>query len=134
MADARRLKAGSSALFFADIHAPGHAEQACYVPLRGWEPDSPPNSVAEPFALRFQAAQPEDIRSPKAHITPTPTAFIYHGMASAGWAQTILGAQSVPVEISYQGNGKKPYTIADYRRLGAALADTIAGWLGNGAR
>jgi len=38
----------------------------------------------------------------------------------------------VSLEFSYQGNEQKDYTIDDYRRLGATLAETIAGWIGGG--
>ncbi len=129
MADARRLKAASGRMFFADLHAPGHGEQANYVPLRGWDADSPINPIGEAFANAFHAACPEEIRSPKAHVTPAPGPFIYGGMSSRNWAQTVLGVEAISLEISYQGNERKYYTVEDYRRLGAALADTLADWL-----
>ena len=129
MADARRLKAGSRRMFFADIHAPGHHEQANYIPLRGWDPDSPPNPIGEEFANAFRAACPEELRSPKAHVTPSPGAFIHNGMSSRAWAQSVLRVETISLEISYQGNETRYYTIEDYRRLGAALAETIGDWL-----
>lgn len=129
MADARRLKEGSGRMFFADIHAPGHAERANYVPLRGWDADSPANPIAEEFANAFWAACPQDIRSPRAHVTPSPGASTYNGMSSRTWAQTVLGVEAVSLEISYQGNDSTHYGIEDYRRLGTALADTIGQWL-----
>ena len=128
MADAGRLKTGSARMFFADIHAPGHAERANYVPLRGWDEDSPVNPIGEEFANAFRRACPEDIRSPKAHITPAPSASLCGGMSSRSWAQEVLGVEAVSLEISYQGNGSKYYTIKDYHRLGVALAETIAEW------
>ncbi|KPK86207.1 MAG: hypothetical protein AMJ81_01810 [Phycisphaerae bacterium SM23_33] len=131
--DAERLKGAAKRVFFADIHAPGHGEQANYVPLRGWDPDSPANPIAEEFALAFQAACPEDIRSPTSHVAPSPTAFIYAGMSSRTWAQTVLGAEAISLEISYQGNGTTYYGMDDYHRLGAALAQAIsARLLGSG--
>ncbi len=125
--DARRMKDAAGRMLFADMHAPAHCEQANYVPLRGWDTDSPVNPIGEEFALAFQAACPDDIRSiQKAHVTPSPDAFIYGGMSSRAWAQTVLDVDAVSLEISYQGNGRTYYAIDDYRRLGAALAETIA--------
>ena len=132
--EARRLKDRAACLFFADLHAPGHAERANYIPTRGWEPLSPINPIAFEFAERFGAATPEDIRSPIAFITPTPgTNTRYRGLPSSRWASTVLKVDAVSLEVSYQGNESKDYTIEDYRRLGAALAETIAGWLRRGA-
>ncbi len=133
MADARRLKHRSARMLFIDVHAPGHAEQACYVPLRGWDHESPLNPIGREFAERFQAACPRQIRSPKAHITPEPGESVYLGVGSRAWAQTVLGVEAISLEISYQGNGKTAYDVADYRRLGAALAETAARWLLEGA-
>jgi len=133
MAEAGRLKKASRRLFFADLHAPGHAERANYVPTRGWEADSPDSPIARPFAERLRAATPEDIRSPVAFITPRPGGNSrYPGLPSNRWARESLGAEAVSLETSYQGNETRDYTIADYRRLGAALAETIAAWLGEG--
>jgi len=129
MADARRLKERSTRMLFIDVHAPGHAEQACYVPLRGWDHESPLNPIGREFAERFQAACPRDIRSPKAHIMPEPGPSVYLGVGSRSWAQTVLGVEAVSLEISYQGNGHTAYELDDYRRLGAALAETAARWL-----
>jgi len=131
--EARRLKASAARLFFADLHAPGHGERANYVPTRGWEPASPINPIAFQFAERFCDATPEDIRSPIAFVTPRPgTNTRYRGMPSSRWAGTVLKVDAVSLEFSYQGNEQKDYTIDDYRRLGAALAETIAGWIGGG--
>ena len=129
VAAARRLKQSASRLFFADLHGPGHAERANYVPARGWHENSPINPIAYEFGQRFQAACPAEIRSPRAFIVPRAGSNdLYAGLPSAEWAHT-LGADAVTVEISYQGNATADYTVADYRRLGAALAETIAEWL-----
>jgi len=128
-ADARRLQAACGRMFFADLHAPAHAERANYVPVRGWEPDSPVNPIGHEFAERFAAATPEDIRSPEAFITPRPGSnAIYPGQPSSRWVSEGLGVDAVCLEISYQGNAACDYTVADYHRLGAALAETIAEW------
>jgi len=125
--DATRLKDAAGRMLFIDVHAPGHAERANYVPTRGWDEDSPDNPVAEAFAAAFQAACPEDIRSrEKTTATPKPGPVIYRGMSSRAWAQEVLGVDAISLEISYQGNGRTYYTIDDYRRLGAALATTAA--------
>ena len=127
MRDATRLKEASGRMLFADLHAPGHAEQDNYVPLRGWDKGSPMNPIGEVFALAFQTACPEDLRShDKAIITPQPGEPIYRGASSRAWAQVHLKVEAVSLEISYQGNGRTYYSIDDYRRLGAALAETIA--------
>jgi predicted deacylase len=128
--DLRRFKEAAKGMFFADLHAPGHGEQNSYVPLRGWDADSPINPIAEEFANRFQAAQPADLRSTVAHITPKPGGNSrYPGLCSNRWASEVLNVDAVCVEVSYQGNGRTYYTVGDYRRLGAALADTVAEWL-----
>ncbi len=130
MRDAQRLKDSSGRMLFVDLHAPGHGEHDSYVPLRGWDIDSPPNPIGETFARAFQAACPEDIRSHDRITTmPEPGEPIYRGMSSRTWAQTQLEVDALSLEISYQGNGRTHYTIGDYRRLGAALAETIAGHL-----
>ncbi len=129
MADIRRLQQAANCLFFADLHAPGHNEHKNYVPAYDWRKDSSDNSADEKeFAERFCALCPEDIRSPLAYDTrqgalPGP----YSGFASQRWAATVLNIDAVVLETSYQGNGKTYYTIEDYRRIGAALAETIAG-------
>ena len=127
--DVRRLKDASSRLLLVDIHAPAHGERANYVPLRGWDAGSPMNPIGEAFANAFQAACPEPLRSERAHITPSPSDFIYRGMTSRRWAQCVLDAEAVSIEISYQGNAATYYGIEDYRRLGQALAETIAEWV-----
>jgi hypothetical protein len=128
MADARRLQQAAEHLIFIDLHAPGHNEFKSYVPLYDWGKDLPASpSAQEEFAEQFRAACPEDIRSPVAHAAregamPGP----YSGFAAQRWAATALKIDAVLLEISYQGNGKTYYTIKDYHRLGAALAETIA--------
>ena len=130
MRDAGRLKDTCTRMLFIDIHAPGHPERANYVPLRGWDNDSPITPIGEEFANRFLAAQPADIRSPKAHVTPKPGGNdVYAGTSSRTWAQTVLGVEAISLEISYQGNEEKDYAVEDYHRLGAALAETAAQWV-----
>jgi len=129
MADARRLKTTSQRVLMVDLHAPCHGEQKSYIPVRGWAPDSPINPIAIEFADRLQQAVPEAIRSPVAHITPEPTSGPYQGMPSARWALSVLGVEALTIETSYQGNGQRYYGIDDYRRIGQALAETIAAWV-----
>ena len=129
-ADAARLVRGSSRLLVVDLHAPAHHERTCYVPCRGWDADSPINPIAARFAEAFREAVPADIRSPIAHVTPGRASVSRHaGLGAARWATEVLGRQGVTLEISYQGNQTRDYSIADYRRLGAALAETVASWL-----
>jgi len=130
MADATELKKAATSVFFADLHAPAHQEQFNYIPLKGWDADNPANPIAKEFAERLHAATPADIRSPIAHRTPETSTNVRHfGLSCQSWAMTVLKVQSITLETSYQGNGKTYYTIADYRRLGAALAQTIGRWL-----
>jgi len=132
IAETRRLKEASESLFFADLHAPGHGERACYVPARPWEKNAAVNPIAYRFAERLQAATAEDIRSPIAFITPRQTGNQRHtGSSVSRWAREALGVDAVALETSYQGNPDRDYTIGDYHRLGAALAETIAEWATN---
>lgn len=129
-ADVQRLKDASSKLLFLDLHAPSHFEQTVYVPRRGWDPEAPISPIAEDFANRYNQAQPEDIRSPVAHITPAASSESRHsGYSASRWASEIMGLEAVTIETSYQGNGRKAYEIDDYRRLGAALADVAGDWV-----
>jgi hypothetical protein len=116
-------------MFLADLHAPAHHERQNYVPLRGWDDNATISPVAEPFAVAFYHACPEDIRSPIIHITPGPGLSRYRGSTANTWASQSLKIDAVSVELSYQGNEQTYYTIDDYRRLGAALAKTIGDWL-----
>ena len=128
--DAQRMGAACGRMFFADLHAPGHAERATYVPVRGWEPASPINPIGHEFAERFAAATPEDLRSPKAFIVPRPGSnAIYAGWPASRWATEGLGADAICLEVSYQGTPDRDYSQADYHRLGAALAETLAEWV-----
>jgi len=129
MADILRLTGLRPVAFLCDLHAPSHREQACYVPLRGWDPDSPINPIGEQFARRYHAAVPEEIRSPVASRTPAKTSVTRHvGLTAARWATEQMHLDAATLETSYQGNGRKWYTIDDYRLMGAALAGTLAGW------
>jgi hypothetical protein len=133
--DVRRLKQASSRLMFVDLHAPAHAEQTVYLPLRGWTLDDKINPIAEEFANLFNAAQPEELRSPIAHVTPNAGSNSRHvGLSSSRWATEVLQIEAVTIETTYQGNGRRYYTVDDYRRLGAALAQTIVKWLQRPAR
>jgi len=130
IAEAKRLRTRSGPMFFVDLHGPGHAERSVYVPTRGWEPGSPDNPIARDFAERLRSATPEDIRSPVAFVTPRPGGSSrYPGMPAARWARSELQVDAITLETSYQGNQHRDYTIEDYRRLGAALAETVAEWL-----
>lgn len=130
VADAVRLRDASRSVLVVDLHAPAHGERMCYVPTRGWEPDSPTNPIAEEFAGRFNAAVPEDIRSPIATVTPPGgTNTRYAGLSASRWAGEALGRQGVTIEISYQGNEAVDYRVEDYHRIGAALAETVAEWV-----
>ncbi|HUT61192.1 MAG TPA: M14-type cytosolic carboxypeptidase [Phycisphaerae bacterium] len=130
VADGARLAKASRRLFVADLHAPAHAERQCYVPTRGWEPNSPTNPIAEEFGQRLNAAVPEDIRSSTATITPPGGANTrYEGPSACRWATERLGQQGVTIEISYQGTESADYGIGDYHRIGAALAETLAAWV-----
>ncbi|MHC4715605.1 MAG: M14-type cytosolic carboxypeptidase [Planctomycetota bacterium] len=129
IAEAKRLRRGSARMFFVDLHGPGHAERATYVPARGWDEGSRINPIAHRFSEMLRSATPEDIRSPIAFITPRPGGNSrYAGMPSSQWAFRQLGVDAVSLETSYQGNETADYTVGDYRRIGAALADTIAEW------
>jgi predicted deacylase len=129
VADVRRLKATARLRFLCDLHAPSHREQSVYVPLRGWGSDSPINPIGERFAERLHAATPTDIRSPIAHLTPRPGVSRQEGLSASRWARDELGIDAICLEASYQGNGRVYYGVADYRRIGAALAETIAAWV-----
>ncbi|HET6430311.1 MAG TPA: M14-type cytosolic carboxypeptidase [Phycisphaerae bacterium] len=130
MGEAVRLRRGSSGMFFADLHGPAHAERATYVPARGWDEGSPINPIAHRFSEMLQAATPTDIRSPIAFITPRAGGNSrYPGMPSSQWAFRDLNVDAISLETSYQGNETTDYTIGDYRRIGAALANTIAEWV-----
>jgi len=130
IAEARRLKSQAASLFFVDLHGPSHAERAVYLPARSWEPGAPINPIAHEFAERFQSATPEDIRSPVAFVTPRPGSNSrYPGLPASRWARSGLKVDSITLETSYQGNQHRDYTIEDYRRLGATLAETVAEWL-----
>ena len=129
-ADVHCFKDGCKSIFFLDLHAPGHAEQTVYVPLRGWDLDAPINPMAQPFAEMFNLRQDQELRSPQAHFTPAAGANSrYAGLSSGRWAAEILKVDAVTVETSYQGNGRVYYDINDYRRLGAILAETVAEWM-----
>jgi len=127
--DVRRLQKRCELRFFADLHAPSHHEQTVYVPIRGWTVDSPINPIGEAFAERLCARVPEDIRSPIAHVLPAPSSNPFVGFSSTRWAKEVAGVDAACVEFSYQGNGAKAYTLGDYHRLGAALAETLAEWV-----
>lgn len=128
--DAGRLNAAKRLAFYCDLHAPAHAERQCYLPTRGWMIGAPINPLAEPFAEAFHQAVPEDIRSPVAHITPDQGSNSrYPGLNGSRWASEILEVPSITLETSYQGNATRDYTIDDYRRMGAALAETIVAWV-----
>ncbi|MFP4106559.1 MAG: M14-type cytosolic carboxypeptidase [Phycisphaerae bacterium] len=128
--EAQRLKHESRSLILVDLHAPSHREATVFIPRRGWDLVSEINPIAEEIADRFNAAVPEDIRSPVAHRTPRPSQPSRHqGMTATRWAQEVLKIESVSVEISYQGNGRRFYEIGDYHRVGAALTDTLVDWL-----
>jgi hypothetical protein len=133
-ADARRLKDGSARMLAADLHAPAHGELRSYVPLSGWDGSGEINPVGEEFANRFHAAVPEELRSPVAHRTPTVNTSRQPGMSCSRWMRNVLGVEAVSIETSYQGNGERYYDVEDYRRIGAALAETIADWLGVAGR
>lgn len=127
--DARRLKDGSARLLGVDLHAPSHGEHRSYVPLSGWGGTGEINPIGEDFAERFNAAVPDRLRSPVAHVTPTGNYTRQPGMSFSRWMRNVLGVECVSLETSYQGNGDRYYTIEDYRTLGATLAETIADWL-----
>ncbi|MFP4054340.1 MAG: M14-type cytosolic carboxypeptidase [Phycisphaerae bacterium] len=121
-----------SLAFLADLHAPSHAERRTYVPVRGWSSDAPINPIARDFAEQFDANMPVRLRSPVAHVTPPQGSFSrWPGQTSTRWATESLGIDAVTLETSYQGNDDCDYTCEDYRRIGAALAETIAAWVGD---
>ncbi len=132
IADIRRLAAASAGVFLVDLHAPAHQERTCYVPCRGWDMDSPMNPIAARFAEAFQSAVSEELRSPIAYVTPSGGGNSRHaGLTTSRWVYEILGQQGLTLEISYQGNDRRDYTIDDYRRLGAVLVETIVAWEGD---
>jgi hypothetical protein len=128
--DIRRLAERSAGLFLVDLHAPTHWEKTCYIPCRGWDADSPINPIAARFAEAFRSAVPEELRSPIAHVTPGRGSLSRHaGLGACHWAGEVLGEQGVTLEVSYQGNDRACYWVQDYRRLGAALVETLAAWM-----
>ncbi len=130
MADVVRIKRASRNMLLLDLHAPSHREQDSYVPLRGWDFETPIDETAQAIAEVYHARIPEEIRSPIAHKTPKPAGEArILGMSSVRWGREMLGIDAATVETSYQGNGKVYYTIDDYRRLGSALADAAAQWV-----
>ena len=69
---------------------------------------------------------PQELRSPTAFIVPRPGGNSrYGGHSSSRWVASI-GVDAVTLETSYQGNESTDYALDDYRRIGAALAETIA--------
>ncbi len=130
MADVHRMKHRGHVGILVDLHAPSHREQTTYVPLRGWQKGSTINPIGEAFANRFHAACPAEIRSAMAHHTPAGDGeVVFAGLTASQWAREGAGIDAVTLEVSYQGNGRISYLADEYRRLGAALADTIAWWV-----
>ncbi len=127
--DARRLRDGSARLLSVDLHAPSHGEQHTYIPLSGWDGSGEINPIGQDFADRFNSAVPDKLRSSIAHKTPKGNFSRQPGMSFSRWMRGVLGVESITLETSYQGNGRRYYAIDDYRRIGAALAQTIADWL-----
>lgn len=124
--DVRRWAKECKPLLFIDLHAPGHRERENYVniPLEDDEvfEQSP---GAKPFAQAYLAQMPEDIRSSCAWKKRTSKVTRYEGLSSSAWARKELSIDAFTIETSYQGNEKVDYTIADYQRMGSALAETI---------
>ncbi len=124
-----RAKSAAATVLLADLHAPSHRERSNYIPTRGWSQDTIDNPLAIPFAERLQANTPQDIRSPKAYVTPPGNAQSRQpGQSCARWCMESAGIDAVTIENSYQGNEQRDYTIDDYRRIGSALVDTILSW------
>ena len=74
----------------------------------------------------MRVARGSALRSPTAFIVPRPGGNSrYAGHSASRWANDV-GVDAVTLETSYQGNETTDYTVADYRRIGEALAETIA--------
>ncbi len=126
--DIHRLHGRSDLAFFCDLHAPSHRERNVYVPLRGWDQDSVVSEQARRFAESFAAHCPSDLRSVQPHVTPPRGHSRHAGLSASRWARDVLGVDAACLETSYQGLGGKIFSVADYRRLGAALAETLYDW------
>lgn len=131
MHECYRLK-GLGLALLCDLHAPSHRERRSYVPIRGWSKDAVINPIAREFGERFQQAVPSPLRSSIAHVLPPTTARSrYPGTSASRWVTEALHTDGVCVETSYHGTESRDYTVADFRRIGQSLAETIADWVTN---
>ncbi len=121
----RRTKRGRPR-FLIDLHAPGHSERQTYVHLpRKGRPDREYNLVFE-FARRFHQALPAELRGEKWWERPTYPSRYTVGTTVSAWLYDTYALPGAGVETSYQGTPERDYTVADYRRIGEALATVLA--------
>jgi len=108
-----------------DLHAPGHQERQTYVHLpRKGRPDREYNLVFE-FARRFHEALPTELRGNKWWERPTYPSRYTVGTTVSSWLYDAYALPGAGLETSYQGIPERDYTIADYHRIGQALATVL---------
>ena len=130
--DVRRWAKECKPLVYIDLHAPTHRERQNYVPIPSADEEVFEQSPgARPFAEMYLAQMPEAIRSSSAWKDTSGWVTRYEGLSSCGWVRKELNIDAFTIETSYQGNEKVDYTIANYQRMGRALAETIAQWCRN---
>jgi hypothetical protein len=127
--DIRRWAKECKPLLFIDLHAPTHKERQNYVSIPSEsDPVFEQSPGAKSFAEMHLAQMPEAIRSSSAWKDTSGWVTRYEGLSSTAWVRKKLEIDAFTIETSYQGNEKMDYTIANYRRMGRALAETIAQW------
>jgi len=127
--DIRRWAKECKPLLYIDLHAPTHRQRENYVPIASADDEVFEQSPgAKPFAEIYLAHMPQGIRSSSAWKDRSGWVTRYEGLSSSAWVRKEFSIDAFTIETSYQGNEKVDYSIADYQRMGAALAQTIAAW------
>jgi len=124
-ADIRLWSTRCRPVLLVDLHGPAHQERETYVHLpRQGRPEEVYEAVRD-FACRLRQALPAQLRGKRWYQQPTYPSRYTIGTTVSAWLYDTYRVPGAGMETSYQGTANRDYTISDYHRIGAALAQVL---------